>query len=141
MRIATFVSLAVSGSGTATYNAVGGPTAISVGSGATLQIGANVIATNAMALADGAVLVLGAGAQAGIVSPPATGAAVVRTTGTFFDQTSVPLGRLAPTANVKCLSLDPAGITFPRGFDASLKRSGDNLVLRIDKLGGIIVIR
>ena len=135
-------TLALSGSGTAMYNAVGGPAAISVGSDATLQIGANVVATNAMALADGAVLVLGTDAQAGIVSTPAEGAAVVRTAGgTYSGVTIVPLGRLATTANVKRLTLDPAGITFPRGFDARLKRSGDNLVLRIDKLGGIIIFR
>jgi hypothetical protein len=124
------------------YNAVGGPAAISVGSDATLQIGANVVATNAMALADGAVLVLGAGAQAGIVSTPAEGAAVVRTAGgSYSTVTVVPLGKLAPTANVKNLTLDPAGITLPKGYDARLKRSGDNLVLRVDKLGGIIIFR
>ena len=134
-------TLAVSGSGTATYNAVGGPAAISVGSGATLQIGANVVATNAMALADGAILVLGTGAQAGIVSTPATGAAVVRTTGTYTTPQTVPLGRLAATADVKRLALDPAGITIPQGYRAFLKRSGDNLALRIDKLGAAIIIR
>ena len=134
-------TLALSGSGTATYNAVGGPAAISVGSDATLQIGANVVATNAMALADGAVLVLGAGAQAGIVSTPATGAAVVRMTGTYTTPQTVPLGRLAASANVKRLALDPAGITIPQGYRAFLKRSGDNLALRIDKLGAAIIIR
>jgi hypothetical protein len=134
-------TLAITGTGTAQYDAVGGPAAISVGSGATLQIGADVVATNALALADGAILVLGTGAQAGIVSTPAEGAAIVRTTGTFTDRASVPLGKLAANANVKRLSLDPAGITFPRGFDANLKRMGDNLVLCVDKLGGIIVIR
>ncbi|MBR1586932.1 MAG: hypothetical protein IJ658_01275, partial [Kiritimatiellae bacterium] len=42
-------TLAVAGTGTATYNAVGGPAAVSVGSGATLNIAAGVAATNAMA--------------------------------------------------------------------------------------------
>ena len=51
------------------------------------------------------------------------------------------LGRLAPAANVKRLSLDMEGITIPRGFDARLKRSGDNLVLRVDKLGATFIIR
>ena len=134
-------TLAITGTGTARYDAVGGPAAISVGSDVTLQIGANVVATNAMALADGAVLVLGAGAQAGIVSTPASGAATVRTTGTYTSPQSVPLGKLAASANVKRLTLDPAGIVLPRGYRAFLKRSGDNLCLRIDKLGGIIVIR
>ena len=134
-------TLALSGSGTAMYNAVGGPAAISVGSDATLQIGANVVATNAMALADGAVLALGTGAQAGIVSTPATGAAIVRTTGTYTTPQTVPLGRLAATANVKRLTLDPAGITIPQGYRAFLKRSGDNLALRIDKLGATLIIR
>ena len=135
-------TLAVAGTGTATYDAVGGPAAISVGSDATLQIGANVVATNAMALADGATLVLGTGAQAGIVSTPAEGAAVVRTAGGSYSAvTVVQLGKLAPAADVRRLTLDPAGITFPKGFDARLKRSGDNLVLRVDKLGGTIIIR
>ena len=134
-------TLVVMGTGTATYDAVGGPAAISVGSGTTLQIGANVVATNAMALADGAILVLGTGAQAGIVSTPATGAAVVRTTGTYTTPQTVPLGRLAATADVKRLALDPAGITIPQGYRAFLKRSGDNLALRIDKLGAAIIIR
>ena len=134
-------TLAITGTGTARYDAVGGPAAISVGSDVTLQIGANVVATNAMALADGAVLVLGTGAQAGIVSTPAAGAAIVRTTGTYAISQSVPLGTLAASANVKRLALDPAGITVPQGYRAFLKRSGDNLVLRIDKLGGIVVIR
>ena len=134
-------TLALSGSGTAMYNAVGGPAAISVGSDATLQIGANVVATNAMALADGAVLALGTGAQAGIVSTPATGAAIVRTTGTYTTPQTVPLGRLAATANVNRLALDPAGITIPQGYRAFLKRSGDNLALRIDKLGATLIIR
>ena len=135
-------TLAVSGSGTATYNAVGGPAAISVGSGATLQIGANVVATNAMALADGAILALGNGAQAGVVSTPSEGAAVVRTAGGAYAAAAiVPLGMLAPTANVKHLSLDLTGITVPLGYEACLKRSGDNLILRVDKLGGIIIFR
>ena len=135
-------TLAVTGTGTATYDAVGGPAAISVGGDATLQIAANVVATNAMALADGATLVLGNGAQAGIVSTPAEGAAVVRTAGgSYSAATVVPLGKLATNANVKNLMLDPVGITLPKGFDARLKRSGDNLVLRIDKLGGVIIFR
>ena len=135
-------TLAVTGTGTATYDAVGGPATISVGSDATLRIGANVVATNAMALADGATLVLGTGAQAGIVSTPAEGAAVVRTAGGSYSAvTVVQLGKLAPAADVRRLTLDPAGITFPKGFDARLKRSGDNLVLRVDKLGGTIIIR
>ena len=134
-------TLAVTGTGTATYDAVGGPAAISVGSDATLQIGANVVATNAMALADGATLVLGNGAQAGIVSTPAEGAAVVRTAGAYSTPQSVPLGKLAATANVKRLALDPAGITLPQGYRAFLKRSGDGLFLRIDKLGATIIIR
>ena len=134
-------TLAVTGTGTATYDAVGGPAAISVGSGATLQIGANVVATNAMALADGATLVLGSGAQAGIVSTPAEGAAVVRTVGTYSTPQSVPLGKLAANADVKRLTLDPAGITLPQGYRAFLKRSGDNLFLRIDKLGAALIIR
>ena len=134
-------TLAVAGTGTATYDAVGGPAAISVGASATLKVAANVAATNAMALADGAVLELLPGAQAGIVSTPAEGAATVRTTGSFSGAASVTLGRLAPAANVKRLSLDMEGITIPRGFDARLKRSGDSLVLRVDRLGGTIIIR
>ena len=135
-------TLAVTGMGTATYDAVGGPAAISVGGDATLQIAANVVATNAMALADGATLVLGNGAQAGIVSTPAEGAAVVRTAGgSYSAATVVPLGKLAPAANVKRLALDLSGITVPLGYEARLKRSGDNLVLRIDKLGGVIIFR
>ena len=134
-------TLAITGTGTAQYDAVGGPAAISVGSDATFQIGANVAATNALALADGAVLVLGSGAQAGIVSTPAMGAATVRMTGTYTSPQSVPLGRLAANANVKGLALDPAGITIPQGYRAFLKRSGDNLFLRIDKLGATIIIR
>ncbi|MBR1587796.1 MAG: hypothetical protein IJ658_05680, partial [Kiritimatiellae bacterium] len=76
-----------------------------------------------------------------IVSTPAEGAAVVRTAGSFSGAASVTLGRLAPAANVKRLALDLEGITVPQGYDARLKRSGDSLVLRVDRLGGTIIIR
>ena len=65
----------------------------------------------------------------------------MRTTGAYTTPQSVPLGRLAATANVKRLALDPAGITLPQGYRAFLKRSGDNLFLRIDKLGAALIIR
>ena len=61
--------------------------------------------------------------------------------GTYSAATVVTLGKLATNANVKNLTLDPVGITFPKGFDARLKRLGDNLVLRVDKLGGVIILR
>ena len=47
----------------------------------------------------------------------------------------------AATANVKRLTLDPVRITIPQGYRAFLKRSGDNLALRIDKLGATLILR
>ncbi|MBR0067081.1 MAG: hypothetical protein IJQ00_05755 [Kiritimatiellae bacterium] len=119
---------------------------VTVRGGGTFEVVDNLAAPNAVTLEAGAVLALGAGGSvAGSISTPATGTATVKPHGDFSGLTgwkaSATLGVLAADADVSALSLDATGIVLPRGWQAKLMRSNDNLDMVFSKSGMVVIVK
>ena len=119
---------------------------VTVRGGGTFEVVDNLAAPNVVTLEAGAVLALGAGGSvAGSISTPATGTATVKPHGDFSGLTgwkaSATLGVLAADADVAALSLDATGIVLPRGWQAKLMRSNDNLDIVFSRSGMMVIVR
>ena len=119
---------------------------VTVRGGGTFEVVDNLAAPNVVTLEAGAVLALGAGGSVvGSISTPATGTATVKPHGDFSGLTgwkaSATLGVLAADADVSALSLDATGIVLPRGWQAKLMRSNDNLDIVFSKSGMMVIVK
>ena len=119
---------------------------VTVRGGGTFEVVDNLAAPNVVTLEAGAVLALGAGGSvAGSISTPATGTATVKPHGDFSGLTgwkaSATLGVLSADADVAALSLDATGIVLPRGWQAKLMRSNDNLDIVFSKSGMMVIVK